>query len=498
MRVLSRWFFFACCFLGFGLALSPSYASASTQILVRFAQADSQLQFEVAIPSKSYQALLERKGEVYLRFWVQDGSGWEKRDVVRLNGAKWARALTRKQICEDKKYGIHMVAVQIGVKINGWWYSPKNKRWQKQFISYLQTKQAYRCGPSPSAWPSGGTGIVKAKKPAIRLEHLPLLPGAKRPIPRARLIRPAGSLLIVPNPKTKVEGVRYIRIHVQRAMLWPVRHTGRCWDPCLGKRYRLPARDQNPTAFHKYFKHVEFNKVCTGTTAPDGLVEIKIGKYEKFTTTKMNNSCSPEWKNTSHVFRVSPNDSFSISVYDNDGMAGFQAKRDLMGTYTAPRVPNQLLRGGYLLLRRFGQVEALILRAEIVKKPRRRGCRGAYQVRIVEVEVEKTKPTGGSWDRGFGFMTKPDVIASFSSKQQELKTPKLGNAFSSKYTNTSASFFFRRGQGVRLKVIDKDPGGHDLIGEKSIGNICRLIRKGGIHTFSFGRVKKLVVIFEKK
>ncbi|MEM1009465.1 MAG: C2 domain-containing protein, partial [Myxococcota bacterium] len=178
--------------------------------------------------------------------------------------------------------------------------------------------------------------------------------------------------------------VKYIKITVKRAMLWPVRDTGRCFDPCLGKRFSLPKRDKDHKTYSKYFESESFRKACTGTWAPDAFVEIKVGKYGKFTTTKVNNTCTPQWKGVSKVFRVAPKDKFVVSVYDNDGVAGFQAKRDLMGRYESATVPARLLAGRRLILKRFGQVEALVLKAEVVNVKQPEACTGVYNVRVVE------------------------------------------------------------------------------------------------------------------
>ncbi|MCB9637947.1 MAG: hypothetical protein H6727_03470 [Myxococcales bacterium] len=300
--------------------------------------------------------------------------------------------------------------------------------------------------------------------------------------------------------------VTYLKITVKKAMVWPIRDSGKCFDPCLGKKFKLPARDKSPEDFMKYMENDEFRKACTspkyGGWTPDPLVEIKIGKYGKFTTDKKNNTCLPEW-NVSHIFRVAPGDKFSVGVYDNDGAGGVQAKRDLMGIYEAAQVPAELMNGGTLVIKRFGQVEGLILSAEKVSAPApaESACSGVFRARIVEVDVESTKADGKTWDRGWGKAKLPDVVVEMSVGSDKIATPKAGNTTSAKFDKTQLDVPVKKGMAVRILVKDIDPfNKFEVIGQTAFGDVCELLSKSqdGIYTFPpFGRVKKVVVIFRK-
>ncbi len=298
----------------------------------------------------------------------------------------------------------------------------------------------------------------------------------------------------------------YLKITVKKAMVWPIRDSGKCFDPCLGKKFKLPARDKSPEDFMKYMENDEFRKACTSPKVagwtPDPLVEIKIGDYGKFTTDKKDNTCLPEW-NVSHTFRVAAGDKFSLAVYDNDGAAGVQAKRDLMGLYEAAQVPAELMNGGTLVLKRFGQVEGVVLSAERVAAPAPAevACSGVYQARIVEVEVESTKADGRTWDRGFGKYKLPDLVVELSVGNDKVATPKADNVTFAKYDSAQMDVPVSRGVPVRIMVKDMDPGNKfEEIGQTAFADVCDLLSKAqdGIYTFpAFGRVKKVVVIFRK-
>lgn len=320
---------------------------------------------------------------------------------------------------------------------------------------------------------------------------------------KARLIAFAtllSALALFFFPTDSFAGIKYLKITVKSAKVWPVKPSGKCWDPCLGKKFQLPARGAKD--YTKYFEDQNFRKACTGTWAPDPLVEIQIGQYEKFTTDKINNTCTPEW-NVGHTFRVAEGAPFTVSVYDNDGAAGYQAKRDLMGTYTAPSVPAELMNGGTLSLKSFGQVEELILEAKVVEKPAlSASCDGVYKIRIVEFDVKDKKENGKSWDPGFGKMKLPDVIVSLKIGNDTIESPKQQDTTSFKFTDdVSKTIPIKKGLAVTLEVYDKDIRSKETIGQTAESDVCTLISKSqnGVYTFeNFGQVNKVVIIFEKQ
>ena len=304
-------------------------------------------------------------------------------------------------------------------------------------------------------------------------------------------------------PTLGVAQVKYLKITIKSAKLWPAKTSGKCWDPCLGRRYKLPPRGKKN--FNEYYSNKNFNKACSGRKAPDAFVSIKVGKYGTFTTDKINNTCKPEF-NVSHTFRVMPNAIFTVSVFDNDGAAGFQMKRDKMGTYTTPSVPAKLLNGGIFRIKSFGQVEELVLSAQIVQRPTTNTCEGVYKVRIAEFEVEATKESGKTWDRGFGRFKKPDVVVSLKIGNQTITTPKKQDKLSFRFNDqkVQSTITIKKGMSLSLNLYDKDAFGRkDTIGETAETDICKIIHPAnkvftGIHSFKyFGRVKKVIVIFTK-
>ena len=291
--------------------------------------------------------------------------------------------------------------------------------------------------------------------------------------------------------------VKYLEITIKKVQVWPTKPNGKCWDPCFMKRYKLPARGNK--AYSSYFSDTNFIKACTGSKAPDPIVEIKIGKYEKFTTDKINNKCNPTF-NLKKVFRVAKGAPFSVGVYDNDGGAGFQVKRDMMGFLTYPSVPKQLLNGGRLVIRSFGQVEALVLTSKVVTKPANTGCAGTYKVRLAEYDVKAKKANGKTWDRGFGKYKKPDVMVVLKIGNASITTPKKQDTLNATFTNINKTIAIKKGMTVNLTLYDKDGFGRkEVIGQTAIGDVCKMINATGSYTFKpFGQVNKVVVIFTKQ
>lgn len=305
------------------------------------------------------------------------------------------------------------------------------------------------------------------------------------------------------NPMlSAADGVKYIKITIKSAKLWPVKPDGRCWDPpCFGKKYELPAR--GAADYQKYFEDKNFQMLCNpkSPVAPDGLVEIKIGAYEVFRTDKINNNCTPDW-NVSHTFRVGPNDPFTVKVLDNDGGAGIQVKTDEIGTYSAPTVPAELMNGGKLVLKSFGQVEELVLEAQVVDRPKidPTSCDGVYTVRVVEYEVKDKKENGKPWDWGFGRAKLPDVVIKVKIGKNEIVTPKVQDQAAHVFTSAEGkTFAIKKGEEINVEVLDSDLNKFESIGQTAESDVCKVLNAGGKYVFAnFGQVIKVVVLFEKK
>lgn len=314
-------------------------------------------------------------------------------------------------------------------------------------------------------------------------------------------LRSAALLLaLLALPGLSSAEVTFLKITIKNVNVWPTKPDGKCWDPCMMKKYQLPARGAKD--FQSYFEDKNFKEACEGSKAPDPLVEMEIGQYEKFTTDKINNSCNPTF-NISHVFRVSANDPFTVAVYDNDGGGGVQVKRDLIGKYTAPSVPAELLKGGRLVLKSFGQVEEIVLESEVVKRPALTACEGVYRVRVVEAEVKEKRENGKNWDSGLFGKSKlvlPDVYVSLKVGSEEVKTQISQDTTSAKFYGAEKTIAIKPGTSVSLTVFDSDyPAKDEVIGQTAAPDVCKLISGDGLYTFgSFGQVVKVVVIFEKQ
>lgn len=314
-------------------------------------------------------------------------------------------------------------------------------------------------------------------------------------------LRSAALLLaLLALPGLSSANVTFLKITIKNVNVWPVKPDGKCWDPCLMKKYQLPARGDKD--FQKYFEDKNFKEICEGSKAPDPLVELEIGQYERFTTDKINNSCAPVF-NISHVFRVSANDPFTVSVFDNDGAGGVQVKRELIGKYTAPSVPAELLKGGRLVLKSFGQIEEIVLESEVITRPASTTCEGVYRVRVVEAEVKEKRENGKNWDSGFlgkGKFVLPDIYVSLKIGTEEVKTQTAQDTTSTKFYGAEKTIAIKPGTALSLTVFDSDyPRKDEAIGQTAAPDVCKLITPEGFHTFGpFGQVVKVVVIFEKQ
>ena len=290
---------------------------------------------------------------------------------------------------------------------------------------------------------------------------------------------------------------KFLQITIKSIKVWGTKKNGRCWDPCLGKRYKLPKRGKKNYSF--YLKNKAFKQACTGVKAPDILASIAIGKYEKFTSRKLDNRCQASF-NITHTFRVSASDDFRIGIYDSDDIAGFPFKFDTIGVWQASVIPLKLFNGGTFILRHFGQVEEMVLTSKVLKPPTSNKCEGVYKIRIVEFDVKTTKENGQTWDHGIGKFKNPDVNITLKIGKHTLETPTQLNSFHKIFLKTGTILPIKKGSEVFLNVYDKDSlGKSDLIGQTAVLNVCQIINQKGIYTFPpFGQVKKVVVIFEKK
>lgn len=301
-------------------------------------------------------------------------------------------------------------------------------------------------------------------------------------------------------PSLGLAQVKFLEITVVSAKVWPVKPDGKCWDPCFGKKYKLPARGAKD--YNTYMQEAEFRKACTGSKAPDPLVEIEIGKYGKFTTGQKNNDCTPTF-NVSHTFQIEAGAPFKVAVYDNDGAAGIQAKRDLMGEWAAASVPEQLMNNGTLTLRGFGQVEELVLTGKIVQKAVATTCEGTYSVKIAEVEVMATKENGKTWDKSIlrKKAAMPDIIVTMTIAGQKVETPLQRDTLQATFTNVETTVAIKAGTTLSLLVEDHDGVKREKIGQTALPDVCKVIPSGGSGQYvvpTFDRVVKVVLIFTKK
>lgn len=327
---------------------------------------------------------------------------------------------------------------------------------------------------------------------------------ASRPAAARAAAKPAAKPTVKPKARTApvIPEVQFIEITIKTVNVWPIKPSGRCWDPpCFFQKFKkkLPSRK---TPFSQYSTNKVYKKLCKRPIAPDPLVEIKIGKYEMFTTDKINNQCTPSF-NIKHTFRVTKGDAFSVSVYDNDGAAKVQVKRDHMGTWSQETIPPALRQGKTLRLTHFGQVQELVLSARIIKRKVTPGCAGVYKVRVAEYSVKEQKESGKTWDRGLGKATRPDVFVALKIGDTTLKSPVQSNSFLASFFNVSGVFTIKKGNSVSLKVFDKDISlfgkSQEKIGETAYTDVCSLISSNGMFVSKpFGQVEKVVLIFEKQ
>ncbi len=346
-----------------------------------------------------------------------------------------------------------------------------------------------------------GFSLVMGLSPSTQAQPAsrPAAPAAK---PKAEAAKPAVQPKAQVKPAFVAPEVQFIEITIKSAKVWPIKPSGRCWDPpCFFQKFKnkLPPRDSK---FEIYSQHKVYKKLCKRPIAPDPLVEIKIGNYEIFTTDKVNNQCNPVM-NFKHTFRVMKNDPFTVSVYDNDGAAKVQVKRDHMGTWSQETVPLALRQGKILKLGRFGMVQELVLSARVIKRNISKGCDGVYKVRIAEYSVKEQKESGKTWDRGMGKATRPDVFVELTIGNTVLKSPTQDNTFLANFYNVSGVFTVKKGNSVSLKVFDKDISlfgkSQEKIGETAFTDVCSLIGPDGMFTSKpFGQVEKVVLIFEKQ
>jgi hypothetical protein len=357
--------------------------------------------------------------------------------------------------------------------------------------------------PDPPKTNNGGSWNIPAPSGTTGKEPAPTTPQppstGQEPTPRASA--PAAPRTPVPSaPVAGVREVKYLKLTIKRLKLWPTKTSGRCWDPCLGKRFQLPARGKQP--YSHYFKNDEFRRACTGTWAPDAYVVIKHGKYQTFTTDKKNNLCNPTY-NVSKLFRLDTSAGIHIQVFDNDGAAGVQVKRDLMGEFRADRLPKALLNGGKVVLRQMGRVEELVLEASIVTRKVKVGCSGVYKVTLLQVDIHDTRENGKKWDKGIGKLQMPDMEGFVQLGSQQLTIPKQQDTASKKFTNLYMTASVKPGDALKVRILDRDRTWtaqikHEVIGDTTIANACSVLKHRVIALKNFGRVKQVLLRIEKQ
>lgn len=80
------------------------------------------------------------------------------------------------------------------------------------------------------------------------------------------------------------------------------------------------------------------------------------------------------------------------------------------------------------------------------------------------LRVMESKPSGASWDAGFGVMTRPDLIIEVSIHERVIfTTPKAANTHSATQVISSPIFSLNEEVTLVIKVIDKDLRADDLI-----------------------------------
>ena len=320
----------------------------------------------------------------------------------------------------------------------------------------------------------------------------------KKAEPAKPAVKPAA------KPAKKRE-IRFVKITIHSARVWPVNGKGFYWDMRLRPK-NLPMASGK--SYDDLKNDAAFKKACTGNVltkkkVADPFVVLKIGKYEKFETVKINNTCAPDF-NVSKTFRIASDDKIVAEVWDNDGAAKVRFKKELIGRRSFDPVPGKLFNGGKLVIRNFGRVLSLTLSATVVKKQvapavKPKTCDGVYRVRIVEAKVKEKRANGKSWDWGFGKKKRPDVIVELKVGGHTVTTAKKTDSIQMTFQNAHKTFAIKKGTAVNLLVKDKDLKGFESIGQTATVDACKLIHGSGKHVFkNFGQVEKVVVIFEKK
>lgn len=378
----------------------------------------------------------------------------------------------------------------------------------------------------PASWAKGGTLVLRefGQVERLQIEVEPLV------------IRPQTSSI---QAASRIPShVRFVKVTVVKARLWPLTAKKQCWDTCTTwNNPSLPPRGL--PKFSVYMKDSRFRSVATGRPAPDARVKIKVGKYDMFITPTVNNSVQPTW-NASHIFRLRGNEPMEITVSDDDQnvahdlLRTYRSTRELMqrwseqviGSFKTNKLPVQMVEGGRLILRSFGQVEYLELKIEPLPVNRTNdSCEGVYRVRMAELTVKPTRADGRPWHAGVGSMSRPSPYSVLWLGTQKLETPVAYKRLSAIY-QTSRIIPIRKDTTMSIDVRDysvglrlsfdrqikipflplrvgigmKNEPASQSIGQTAFFSACSLIKKaknGVVRLPSFGQVKSTVLFFDK-
>jgi hypothetical protein len=379
----------------------------------------------------------------------------------------------------------------------------------------------------PASWKKGGVFTLEmfGQVERLKIRVQPVFPRS----PGTRVLKAAHTI---------PPGVRFVKVTVVKARIWPLRKDKSCWDTCARWSVpSLPPRGLRP--FDSYMKHQGFKSLAAGHVAPDPRVKIQIGKYDKYITPTKANTLTPIW-NATHIFRIRGNAPMTITVSDDDQnvahdiLRTYRSTRELMdrwseqviGQVKTDRLPIQMVTGGRVILRDFGQVEYLELKVEPVQVSKQdTTCEGVYRVRIAELGVNQKRADGRPWHAGVGRMSYPSPYITLWLGSQKLETPVAYKRFESVY-QTSRIVPIRKQTTVSIDVRDfsvgfrlsfdkqikvpflpvrvgigmKNEPSSQAIGQTAFFSACTLIKRakhGMVQLKPFGQVSKVVLFFDK-
>lgn len=440
--------------------------------------------------------------------WIElkiGSSTWKTRVVGNTLKPKWSQSfIVRGRTSES---------VSIRVLDKDSWGSEVIGHWKHQGL--------------PKAWKKGGRFILRQVDQVERLEM--------QVEPLRRVEPPRNHLRSVRNVPPHV---RFVKITVVKAKIWPLTSKRKCWDTCTSwKVPLLPPRGLSQKGV--YEKDPGFRMLSQGRTAPDPRVKIKLGAYDMYITPTKTNTVEPKW-NASHIFRLRGNQPMTVTVSDDDQnvahdvLRTYRSTRELMdrwseeviGTYTIKNLPIQMVEGGRLILRSFGQVEYLELKVEpLPYKPSNSDCEGVYRVRVAELQINALRADGRAWHPGVGRMSLPSAYTKIWLGSQKLETPVAYKRLKAIY-QTSRIIPIRKHMTMSIEVRDftvgfrlsfdkqvkvpllpirvgigmKNEPSSQSIGQTAFLSVCDLIKRsknGVVQLKPFGQVKKVLLFFDK-